>query len=76
MMVVTVETALEFTASAPKKLFSGRYEPCRFGANYDITADGERFIMIKPEEETEPTQVNVVVNWFEELKRLVPAVKK
>jgi hypothetical protein len=22
--------------------------------------------------ETEPTQINVVLNWFEELKRLVP----
>ncbi|MCW3981973.1 MAG: hypothetical protein NWE81_02510, partial [Candidatus Bathyarchaeota archaeon] len=76
MMVVTVETVPEFSASAPKKLFSGRYEPCRFGANYDITADGEQFIMIKPEEETEPVQVNVVVNWLEELKRLVPTARK
>jgi len=76
MMVVTVETVPEFSASAPKELFSGRYESGRIVGNYDITPDGKRFIMIKPEEGSEPTQVNVVLNWFEELKRRVPTGKK
>jgi len=72
MMVVTVETVPEFSFSAPKELFSGRFQSCRTSANYDITPDGGRFVMIKPDEESEPTQINVVLNWFEELKRLVP----
>jgi hypothetical protein len=29
--------------------------------------------MLKPSESAEPTQINVVLNWFEELKRRVPA---
>lgn len=37
--------------------------------NYDVAPDG-RFLMIQGE--GAPTQVNVVLNWFEELKRLVP----
>jgi serine/threonine protein kinase len=72
IMVVTVETVPEFSVSAPKELFSGRYESNRISANYDITPDGQRFIMIKREEGLEPTQINVVLNWSEELKRLVP----
>ncbi len=75
MMVVTVETVPEFIASTPKELFPGRFVSCRFSANYDISPDGDRFIMIKPDEESEPTQINVVLNWFEELKRLVPTEK-
>ena len=41
-------------------------------ADYDITADGQRFLMIKGSEQQAPNQINIVLNWFEELKRLVP----
>ena len=40
-------------------------------ANYDVSSDG-RFLMVEPEENEGPTQLYVVLNWFEELKRLVP----
>ena len=40
---------------------------------YDVSADGQRFLMVKETEQaTAATQINVVLNWFEELKRLVP----
>ncbi len=46
------------------------------GRNYDVTADGQRFLMLKEasatSDEAAPSQINVVLNWFEELKRLVP----
>jgi hypothetical protein len=38
--------------------------------NYDINRDGQKFLMI--ESGDPPVQINVVLNWFEELKRLVP----
>ncbi len=41
-------------------------------ANYDITPDGQRFLMIKESEQEALRQINVVLNWFEEMKRLVP----
>ena len=36
--------------------------------------DGQRFLMLKPNEQQAPsvTQIHVVLNWFEELKRRVP----
>ncbi len=41
--------------------------------NYDVAPDGRRFVMIKEsEQESASVQINVVLNWFEELKRRVP----
>ena len=39
---------------------------------YDISPDGQHFVMIRGEGETGPTGFKVVQNWFQELKRLVP----
>ena len=42
-------------------------------ANYDVALDSQRFLMIQAgEEDLAAMQVNVVLNWFEELKRRVP----
>ena len=72
MMVVSVETHPELELGAPALLFEGTYELTeRRTPNYDVAPDGKRFLMI--EGQPAPTQINVVLNWFEELKRLVPA---
>jgi len=39
--------------------------------HYDVSPDGERFLMIQSEEETGPAQFHLVLNWFDELERLV-----
>jgi hypothetical protein len=45
--------------------------------NYDVSPDGQRFLMLKGgEQEAAPAQINVVLNWFEELKQKVPTGKK
>ena len=40
--------------------------------NYDLSPDGQRFLMLAPVGTGGATQINVVLNWTEELKRLVP----
>jgi Tol biopolymer transport system component len=79
MMAVDITMQPSFAAGKPQLLFEARYElsPGTF-AYYDVSPDGQRFLMLKPNEvgEAAPTQINVVLNWFEELKRLVPARKK
>ena len=79
MMAVEVVTQPTFSAEKPKMLFEGRYVASQFpstGIAYDVSSDGQRFLMIK---ETDPpseaNQINVVLNWFEDLKRRVPASK-
>jgi hypothetical protein len=74
MMVVSVQTKPSFRAGRPGVLFEGSHRatnrPLGF-QYYDIAPDGQRFLMIKLEQ-TAGSQINVVLNWFEELKRLVP----
>ena len=40
---------------------------------YDVSADGERFLATTKRADAPPVQIHVVLNWFEELERLVPA---
>jgi len=79
MMVVDVTSQTSFDASKPRMLFEGRFLPTpATSPNYDVSRDGQRFLMIKaggPGEQG-PTQMNVVLNWFEELKRRVPTGQK
>jgi hypothetical protein len=48
------------------------FENDRMLNSYDVTADGRRFVMIDTSNNPRPTQIDVIVNWFEELKRKVP----
>jgi hypothetical protein len=43
-----------------------------------MSLDGQRFLMVKPTKAGEAARpkINVVLNCFEELKRLLPAGKK
>jgi hypothetical protein len=41
-------------------------------AGYAVAPDGRRFLILRPEPKAIPTQINVVLNWFEELKARVP----
>jgi serine/threonine-protein kinase len=76
MMAVAIETEPELSVGTPRLLFEGRFLPVPFGdepgSSYDISPDGQRFLMIKREQDLVPTEIIVVLNWFEELKRLVP----
>ena len=44
--------------------------------SFDVTPDGERFLVVLPAERTEvdapQPRIIIVQNWFEELRRLVP----
>ncbi len=71
MMSVSVSTGPEPTLSQPKVLFEGRhtYGQNLTTANYDVDPTGQRFLMIK--DEAGGGRVNLVLNWFEELKARV-----
>jgi serine/threonine-protein kinase len=75
MMVVSVRTEPTFRESRPRVLFEGSYvsHSAPIGMQYyDISPDGKRFLMLKETEEQAQNQIQVVLNWSEELKRLVP----
>ena len=67
MMTVDLSTTPVFTAGRPKRLFEGSY--LQDAGSYDVAPDG-RFLMIKYEPHA-LTELVLVQNWFEELKRRV-----
>ena len=70
MMSVGITTQPRFSAEAPQLLFRGPYEePARsdWPRNYAVSLDGQRFVMIRGEQEA-PAQVHVVLSWLEELR--------
>jgi Tol biopolymer transport system component len=74
MMSVPVNLTPALTFGKPVTLFQGRYVATGLGPpSYDVTSDGQRFLMVKPSpEELAPGRIHVVLNWFEELNRRVP----
>jgi hypothetical protein len=78
MMAVDVNTQGVFSAGKPKLLFEGPYVPTpRSFPDYDVSPDGQRFLMLKVNERAQSlAQINIVLNWPEELKQKVPAGNK
>jgi eukaryotic-like serine/threonine-protein kinase len=80
MMALEVATQPGFVAGKPHMLFEGQYfanDWPQVSTVYDVSADGQRFLMVKAAEQaSSATQINVVLNWFEELKQKVPVGKK
>ena len=80
---VSVETETTFKSGKPKALSEGEYCFWSVGSillpMWDIHPEGKRFFMMKPTkasdnapESVTPRKINIVVNWFEELKERVP----
>ena len=46
--------------------------PATLGASYDVSLDGQRFLMIKAPGADAPPALILVQHWDAELKRLVP----
>jgi serine/threonine-protein kinase len=54
-------------------LFEGSFEPGpAWGDKWDIHPDGEKFLMLQAKYPDPPEGIRVIVNWFDELERLVP----
>ena len=79
---IRVLTSSTFSAGNPTKLYDTRYFPGDAERTYDVTRDGQKFLMIKDAARPEPAQtpagahapINIVVvlNWTEELKARLP----
>jgi serine/threonine protein kinase len=69
LMAVTVTADGSF--GTPRRLFdrSGYYVLYH---TYDVSPDGKRFLMIRRDPGSVPRQLNVILNWFDEVRRLAP----
>ena len=78
MMAVPVSTTPPFKAGRPEELWKGHYshgmssscgQPGATSSNYDVTADGSRFLMIKDDDQDRAVskQIVVALGWANEI---------
>jgi len=74
MMAAPITNSPGFSIGTPRKLFDGTFTVSGGSRSYDVTADGRRFIMIHPgpQPPLPVSQIVIVQNWSEELKRIAP----
>ncbi len=75
LMAVPISFEPEFQAGTAQSLLAGDYLVTsitgRLQRDFDIAPNGEEFVMIR-ESQQEAPDIVIVLNWFDELKRLVP----
>jgi hypothetical protein len=74
MMAVPITAAPTFSADSPRMLFEGPFRTDGPFRGYDVTPDGQRFLMVRevPQPPAHVSQMVLVQNWIEELKQRVP----
>jgi hypothetical protein len=78
IMAVSIGVQPGLSAGTPKALFSGEYAMNAPARAWDVTPDGQRFLLIREDQQATAgiAQMNIVQNWTEELKRLVPSPER
>jgi serine/threonine-protein kinase len=78
IVVVPVSTGVSVSLGNSRALFEDVFErglPLGH-VNYDATPDGQEFLMVKPgEQPTSAVDINVVLHWFEDVKRTAPRAR-
>ena len=74
LISIGVKTDPVFSMETPQRLFNGDEHGIQFydhldgvGHTYDVTPDGERFVVIQDQQDSKPSMV-IVENWFGEFK--------
>ena len=71
-MAVSVKTRTPFAFSEPAPLFETHaHEPITAEEffTYDVSADGQRFLINANAEQTDPRPVDIILNWTSQLKK-------
>ena len=69
LMAVPIETVPVLDVGTPRVLFPWPHD---ISLLFDVFPDGQSFVMVKTDPASTPTQVNVVLNWVQELNERVP----
>ena len=71
LFAVSILTEPTVQVGTPELLFERKFfGSTNWGRNYDISPQGDFFILIEEGEMPPAAQINVVFNWFEELRQL------
>jgi serine/threonine-protein kinase len=74
MMAAAIDGGTSFHSGTPRLLFEGVYNLRSDSLrSYDVDPVTGRFLMIRPLDQGQPPSIRITLNWFDELRRLVPA---
>ncbi len=68
LVAASVRTRPDFSVERTTKLFEAAHLPVGDSHHYDVSADGQRFVVPERVEGGEPAKIRVVQNWFEEFR--------
>jgi hypothetical protein len=72
LMSVDVRMAPGLVLGARRKLLDvSAYDPAYFH-EFDVSADGQKFLLIRTDAAARPVRLDVILNWFQELTQRVP----
>ena len=72
LMSVQVNTAGPLKLGERKRLLDlSAYDSGSFH-EFDVSADGQRFLLIRTDPDSRPVRLDVVINWFDDLRRKSP----
>jgi hypothetical protein len=63
MMAVTVKTGTTIETGQPTVLFKTRILSSGGFDRYDVTGDGQRFLLLEPPESASAPPITVITNW-------------
>ena len=73
LLAAPVEAGASFAAGNPAVILNDFHTTTLGGRTYDVSPDGERFVVLKQVRDANARpEIIVVQNWFEELNRLAP----
>ena len=72
LMSVQVQNAGELVLGARTKLLDLSTYDSGYLHEFDVSLDGQRFLLLRTEPESRPTRIDVIINWFDELRAKVP----
>jgi hypothetical protein len=75
MMKVDLRLGPDVWVGRPQALFDFTFVQCGPVRGYDLDRDGQRFLFTRTKREpvADVTRINLIQNWFDELKAKVPA---
>jgi Tol biopolymer transport system component len=73
--LMAVEMRTDGSFGAPHRLFDRAGYFLKYNS-HNVSPDGKRFLMIRRDPGSVPRQLNVILNWSEELDRLAPVSKR
>lgn len=71
MMAVSLAGGPQAAVRRPEIVFQGNYMAPGGVLNFDVAPDGNRFVMLRQASNTDVSEIDILVNWGQQLSRMM-----